>query len=196
VVAGIQILVLVTLIAAGPQQGSVPTPAAQPASGVQPSTSQPQGSSSTGSSPTPQQDGSIQLPVSMERIQEALSRPPAIKPSTNRPVFRVEVFARNPTVEDILGPDYLRGPIPAGGMTHREFLDMVTPSEFRGMGVFTGKEALTIAATSIGLQWALMKAIDKLKDAHNERAKEAARQEVIAAMNELEAARKKAGQGK
>jgi hypothetical protein len=131
--------------------------------------------------------------VSLERIQEAISRPPAIKPSTNRPVFRVEVFARKPTIEDILGPDYLRGPVPNAGMTHQEFLNMVTPDEFRGMAMFTNKEAMTITATSIALQWALMKAVDKLKDARDERAKNAARQEVIDAMNALEAARKKAG---
>lgn len=138
-------------------------------------------------------EASVDLPVSLDKIQRALSRPQAIKTSSDRPVFRVEIFARKPTVEDILGPDYLVGPVPYGGMTHNEFLNMVTPPEFRGMGVFTGKEALTVAATSVGLQWALMKAIDKLKDARTERAKDAARQEVIAAMNELEAARKKAG---
>ena len=70
---------------------------------------------------------------------------------------------------------------------------MVTPEEFRGMAMFSNKEAMTIAATSLGLQWALMKAVDKLKEARDERAKEAARREVIEAMNALEAARKKAG---
>jgi hypothetical protein len=59
------------------------------------------------------------------------------------------------------------------------------------MSMFTNKEAMTIAATSLALQWALMKAVDKLKDARTERAKEAARREVIAAMNQLEA--RKAG---
>ena len=174
VLSGIQILVLAAALAA-PQQGNIPAAAAE--------------SGSQAREPSPP----VRLPVSLERIQEALSRPPAIKPSTNRPVFRVEVFARKPTVEDILGPDYLRGPVPAGGMSHREFLDMVTPDEYRGMAMFTNREAITIAATSLTLQWALMKAVDKLKEARSERAKEAARQEVIAAMNELEAARRKAG---
>ena len=137
---------------------------------------------------------SIDLPVSLERIQEAISRPPAIKPSTDRPVFRVEVFAPKPTIEDILGPDYLRGPVPNSGMTHQEFLNMVTPDEFRGMAMFTNPEAIAIAATALALKWALAKAVDKLRDAKNERAKEAARREVIDAMNALEAARKKAGQ--
>ena len=139
----------------------------------------------------PAQD--VELPVSLARIQKAISRPPAITTQSDRPVFRVEVFARKPTVEDILGPDYLKGPVPYGGMTHQEFLNMVTPAEYRGYSMFSNKEGLVVAATSLALQWALMKAIDKLKDASSERAKDAARQEVIAAMNELEAARKKAG---
>ena len=108
-------------------------------------------------------------------------------------MFRVEVFAKQPTVEDILGPDYLKGPVPYGGITHSEFLNMVTPNEFKGYSIFTNKEGMIVAATSLAMQWALMKAIDKLKDAQTERAREAARREVLEAMNELEAARKKAG---
>ena len=169
IVTGITVLAIVAALSASPQQN-----------GTRPATTEP-------SAIEP-----IDLPVSLERIQEAISRPPAIKPSTNRPVFRVEVFARKPTIEDILGPDYLRGPVPNSGMTHQEFLNMVTPDEFRGMAMFTNKEAMTIAATSLALKWALMKAVDKLKDARTERAKEAARQEVIEAMNALEAASKKA----
>ena len=78
-------------------------------------------------------------------------------------------------------------------MTHSEFLNMVTPDEFKGYSIFTNKEGMIVAATSLAMQWALMKAIDKLKDARTERAQEAARKEVLEAMNELEAARKKAG---
>ncbi|HEX2281356.1 MAG TPA: hypothetical protein VHG52_06290 [Thermomicrobiales bacterium] len=172
VVLGIHVLALAVALAGSPQQA-----------GPQPSTAQPSQSDSP----------SIELPVSLDRIQEAISRPPAIKPTTNRPVFRVEIFAPKPTIEDILGRDYLMGPAPNSAMTHQEFLNMVTPQEYRGMAMFSNKEAMTIAATSLALQRALMKAVDKLKEARNERAQEAARQEVLEAMNALEAARKKAG---
>lgn len=131
--------------------------------------------------------------VDLERIQQALSRPPAISTKSDRPVFRVEVFAPRPTIEMILGPDYLKGPVPYGGITHNEFLNMVTPVEYRGYSMFTNKEGIAIAATSLALQWALMKAVDKFKEARDARAQEAARREVLEAMNELEAARKKAG---
>ena len=143
--------------------------------------------------PSATQPAAIDLPVDLDKIQQALSRPPAIRTTSSRPVFRVEILAKKPTIEDILGPDYLKGPVPYGSMTHQEFLNMVTPSEYRGMGVFTGGEALTVAATSIGLQWALMKAIDKVKQARTERAKAAARKEVQEALDKLAAARKKAG---
>jgi hypothetical protein len=171
VVTGTVMVALVAALIGPPQQAAAPAPAAAASAAAK----------------------AVELPVSLDRIQQAISRPPAIKPSTSRPVFRVEVFAKKPTIEDILGPDYLRGPVPNAGMTHQEFLNMVTPAEFRGMAMFSNKEAITIAAASIALQWALAKAVDKLRDARDERAKDAARREVIDAMNALEAARKKAG---
>lgn len=152
-----------------------------------------QGAPAPASSDAPRSPAAVDLPVDIEKIQAALSRPQAIRTTSDRPVFRVEVFAPRPTIEAILGPDYLKGPVPYGGMTHSEFLNMVTPVEFRGYSMFTNKEGIAIAATSLALQWALMKAVDKLRDAGSERAKDAARREVLEAMNELEAARKKAG---
>lgn len=134
----------------------------------------------------------VELPVSLSKIKKAVSRPPAIKPQENRPVFRVEVIAKKPTIVDILGPDYLIGPVSYGGMTHQEFLSMVTPVEYRGYSMFSNTEGLVVAATSLALQWGLMKALDKLRDARTERAKDAARKEVLEAMNALEEARKKA----
>jgi hypothetical protein len=145
------------------------------------------------SAPPPQNPETIRLPVDLEKIQRAVARQPVIRQQTSRPVFRVEVFAKKPTIEDILGPDYLKGPVPYGGMTHQEFLAMVTPDQYRGMAVFNNREAMTIAATSTILQWAVLKAVDKLKTARTKREEDAARREVMEAMNELEEARKKAG---
>jgi hypothetical protein len=134
-----------------------------------------------------------ETPESLGRIQRALSRPPAIRLSGNRSVFRVEVIGRTPTIQDILGPDYLKGPVPNGGMTHQEFLNMVTPKDVQGYAAFNNREGLTVAATSIALQWALQKAIHKFETAKQEREREAARREVQDALAELEKARLKAG---
>jgi hypothetical protein len=133
------------------------------------------------------------LPVNVERIQRALSKRPAIRLETNRPVFRVEVFAPKPTIVDILGPDYLKGPAPYGGMTHQEFLNMVTPKDVQGYAAFSNKQAVTVAMTSLALQWALQKAIKKFNDAKAERDREAARKEVEEALAELRRARRAAG---
>lgn len=133
------------------------------------------------------------LPVDIDKIQRALQRPPAIKLETKRSVFRIEIFGRKPTIEDILGRDFLRGPVPYGGMTHQEFLNMVTPKDVQGYAAFDNKQAFTVAATSLALQWALQKAIKKYNDAKEERAREAARREVEEALAELRRARRAAG---
>jgi hypothetical protein len=137
---------------------------------------------------------SEQLGVSLDRIKDALSEPPKITFKTDKPVFRLEVFGKKPTIEDILGPDYLKGPTPAGPtMTHQEFLDMVTPKDVQGYAAFSNREGLVVAATSIALQWALQKAIHRFETAMEEREREAARKEVQDALAELAKARKAAG---
>lgn len=133
------------------------------------------------------------LPVSVERVQRALSRPPALTLRGEKPVFRVEVLGRKMAIEDILGPDYLKGPVPQSGMTHQEFLDMVTPKAYQGYAPFSNREAFAVAATSFALKWALQKAIHRYQTAQQEREREAAREEVQEALAELEKAREKAG---
>jgi hypothetical protein len=131
--------------------------------------------------------------VSLERIQRAVSRVPAIRPDSTRLVFRVEIFSRKPTIDDILGPDWRKGPTPMGAMSHQEFLNLVTPQAVQGYAAFDNKQALTVAATSFALQWAMQKALDKLQEAKTERAKEAARKEVAEALAALKKARYEAG---
>ena len=134
------------------------------------------------------------LPVSVDRIRRKLTEPPAINMKTQGTVFRVEVVAQKLSIEDILGPDYLKGPVPAsGGMTHQEFLDLVTPKDVQGYAAFNNKEAAVVAATSFALGWGLQKAIQKFQEAKAEREREAARKEVQDALAELEKARIAAG---
>ena len=138
-----------------------------------------------------------ELPVSIDRIREALSHPPTIRPDAVQPVFRVEVIGRMPSLEVMLGKEFWKGgvaPTPGGAvMTHQEFLNMVTPPEFRGTAMYTQGEAITIMATSVALQWALQKAIQKYREAKGERAKEDARKEVQEALAALDKARAAAG---
>ncbi len=135
----------------------------------------------------------IELPVSIERIQRALTRPSVLRMKSDRPVFRIEVLGRKPTIMDFLGPDYLKGPAPYGGMTHAEFLNMVTPKDVQGYAAFSNGEAFTVAATSFALQWALQKAVLRFENAKKEREREAARAEVQDALAALAKARQRAG---
>lgn len=134
------------------------------------------------------------LPVDIDRIQQALSNTPRLRFDQNdKPVFRLQVFGEKPTIDDILGPDWAKGPVKYGAMTHQEFLNMVTPKDVQGYAAFSNGEGATVAATSFLLQWTLQKAIAKYNETRDERAREAARQEVIEALNALEQARAKAG---
>jgi hypothetical protein len=166
--------------------GTAPQPPAPPAPGAT-AAAEPQ---------KPQEEGGLDpdaLPVSIDRIQKRLASPPAIRLDSGKTVFRVEVLGKNPTIEDILGPDFLLGPVAWGGITHQDFLNLVTPRDVSGYAAFSNGEALTVAATSFALKWALQKAIRKLNDASKEREKAAARDEVMDALAALQRARAKAG---
>ena len=68
---------------------------------------------------------------------------------------------------------------------------MVTPKDVQGYSAFSNSEGAAVAATSFALQWTLQKAIKKLRETTDEREREAARQEVLDALNALEKARAK-----
>jgi hypothetical protein len=133
------------------------------------------------------------LPVSVDRIQRALAAPPSIDLKEQNPVFRLEVFGRKPTLEDILGERFWIGPTPYGGMTHQDFLNMVTPQLAQPYAGFTGGHLLAQAALTLAEQWALKAAIKKYRSAINSREREAARKEVMEALAALEKARRDAG---
>lgn len=156
--------------------------------GQPPAPPQPAASSSTTTT-----SESAQLPVSLDRIQRALAAPPPLELKEQHPIFRLEVFGRKPTLEDLLGEKFWFGPTPYGGMTHREFMDMVTPKEAQPFGSVTGKYLVADVALSLAEQWALKTAIKKFQTAKSENEREAARKEVLDALADLEKARREAG---
>lgn len=134
------------------------------------------------------------LPVSLDRIQRALAHTPMLRfGPDDRPVFRVQVFGERATIEDILGPDYIRESARYGSLTHQEFLDMVRPKDAQGYAAFSNREGATVAATSFLFQWTLQKAIQTFNETQDEHRRAAARQEVLDALSALEEARAKAG---
>jgi hypothetical protein len=145
---------------------------------------------------TPSSPSDPSLPVSLERIQRALSAPKPIELKEQHPVFRLEIFGRQPTIEDVLGDKFWVGPVPYGGMTHQDFLDMVTPKLAQPYAGFTGKYLVAETALTLMEQWALKSAVRKFRDAKGEHEREAARKEVLDALAALERARKAAGMDK
>ena len=137
--------------------------------------------------PTPE------LPVSLDRIQRALAAPPAIQLKEQKPVFRLEVFGNKPTLEEILGEKFWIGPTPYGGMTHSDYLNMVTPELARPYAGFTGGHLVAQSLLTLAETWALKQAIKKFQRALSDREKESARKEVMEALVALEEARRKAG---
>jgi hypothetical protein len=138
-------------------------------------------------------DPSDQLPVSIARIQRALAGPPPLELKEQNPVFRLEIFGRKQTIEDILGERFWVGPAPYGGMTHQEFLDMVTPKLAQPYAGFSGKYLVAQTALTLMEQWALKSAIKHFRDSKGEHEREAARKEVLEALASLERARRAAG---
>jgi hypothetical protein len=132
------------------------------------------------------------LPVSLDRIQRALAAPPPIKLSEEHTVFRLEIFGRKQTIEDILGERFWIGPTPYGGMTHQDFLNMVTPQLVQPYTGFSGKYLVAQTALTLVEQWALRTAIKKFRSAVGERERDAARKEVLEALAALERAKRAA----
>jgi hypothetical protein len=179
-------VLLFLLLQAAPAQQSNGSPGADPSAKPPPASSETQ---------TVMAD---ELPVSLPRIQRALSSPPSLKllepqMRNGRPVYRVDIEGERIDLRTLLSKEALRGAVPYGGMTHQEFLDLVTPDDVRGYAAFSNAEGITVAATSIALQWAVLKAMDALKKAKDARAQETARKEVEEALEALRKARRAAG---
>jgi len=160
------------------------------AMGPQQTAAQPQQSAASEQTQTSKSDD---LPVSLDRIVRALAAPAPVQFKEQHPVFRVDVYGRKPTIEDLLGEKFWVGPVSYGGMTHQQFMDMNTPKTVQPYAGFTGKYLVAETALTLAEQWALKQAIHKFKDAKSDHERDAARKEVLDALAELEKARKAAG---
>jgi hypothetical protein len=121
----------------------------------------------------------------MERIRRELAEPPAIVVATPLPregvVFRTTVFGRKPDKPiwaDLSGvPAYVRPPFPS---CHFEFLQQVTPEEFRSATLYP------VGVPLVPLIDSLVKGI---KSADRQRRSSRAREEVRKAFEEFLACR-------
>jgi hypothetical protein len=138
-------LVLVVTLLAGPATVYAGQPAEKPAT-------KPQEMPSTTSAPP---DG--ELPVSIERIRRKLAQAAPSKTTGLRLEYYVEVYGRSPRLDFLAEFDPTTDAVQYGSPTHQEFLNLVTPQEFKSPPADLLGGALAL------MKWLAEKGADKSK---------------------------------
>jgi hypothetical protein len=170
------------------QQPPPTTSSAQPSGGVQ---------------GTPQQAAGAQDPVTapaastdLERIRQAIQRDPVLKMEDYRLRFYVEIVAKWPTFQEYVrssGADLMHGPVRGSGMTHQDFLGLVTPRQhYASSGGILPVEALQFQIVNWLGQKLARKAVESFRNARDESELRAIRERIE---QELAALRAKGGGG-
>ena len=143
VAAGVAALLLTVLPAvAGAAQATTTAPPPPSQNGNEPPPTQPK--------PTDPKAGAAAAelpPQNLDRIRKGIKEEPALTLDDNQLRFYVQVLAKLPRIEDIIGDyDLMNGPTRRGNpMTHNEFLSMVTPREMYGSAGIKPAEMLQFA---------------------------------------------------
>ena len=156
----------------------------------------PSSSSSLEAAASSQEDAApAEMPVSLDRIREGLSRPPPDRLLENLkrpPDFTVQVEARK--LEEIFeGLDFKTGPTPAGGLyAYEQQRRLFRPIErplMQPYAAFSANELLTIAIQNLAVKYLGGRMLEAVTDWERERAEAAARAEVARAIAEYCAVR-------
>jgi hypothetical protein len=151
---------------------------------AQPSTPSPAPESSSAA-----QDGHLNLPVSIDKIREALAQPaPALSLRTidERPSFRLQILERQKIEELLASLNFKAGPIPAGGVymaeQQRLMFNPVDRPLMQPFAAFNQGELLTILVENLVGKYLAGRAINAVSKLERERAESNAREEVRAAV--------------
>ena len=147
-------------------------------------------SSSPGSeSSSARKDGQLNLPVSIEKIREALEHPqPALSLRTidERPTFRMQILERQKIEELLASLNFKAGPVPAGGLymaeQQRLMFNPVDRPLMQPFAAFNQGELLTILIENLVGKYLGGKAIDAVSKLERARAEANAKEEVRAAV--------------
>jgi hypothetical protein len=190
-------LILLVLMAA---LSAAPAPAGQ----AQPST-KPDPPSSSGNEAGQQesQPQDTNLPVSLDRIRQALEQPPihTLRGLNEIPTFKVEIHERQRlSLDDLMKSlDFKTGPVPAGGLygfeQQRQMWNATEHPLQQPYAAFNQGELLTILVENLVGKYLVGKALGALTAAERSRAEAAAREEVERAIAEYCAAQPNAGTG-
>ena len=159
--------------------------------------------SSTNSSPpapapSSPQDGSLNLPVSLDKIKVALTEAPATPFITlaDKPHFTLEVRARQKIrMEDLIATmDFKSGPAVPGGLYGFEQNRLVNPTVDNPLrqpyAAFSQSELLAIVIENLAAKYLGGRALNAVTSAERARAEQAARDEVQRALADFWASQK------
>jgi hypothetical protein len=167
-------------------------------------TAQPAQSSSTQASSSPQKDAAakdvqpLDLPVSIDKIREALGQPPAetlkLRAFEEKPQFRVEINERQ-KIEELLKTLKFDAPAVPGGNYGYEQQRLLFPAVDNPLAqpyaAFSQGELLQVAITSLIEKYVAGRLVNAITAAERARAEQAAREEVQRAIAEYWAAQGK-----
>jgi hypothetical protein len=143
----------------------------------------------------------LNLPVSLDKIKDALEQTPAIslRALDERPTFRVQIRERQRLEELLATLNYKSTPAPAGGLYGYEMQRQMWPAVDNPLrqpyAAFNQPELLTILVENLVGRYLGGKAINAITSAERARAQAAARNDVRQAVSEYCSAQPSAGTG-
>ncbi len=114
--------------------------------------------------PTPP---ATELSVDLGRIREGLAAPiPAKRFDDGRLRFFAETQEKIPSFKALtFGFDLFHGPVPGSGMTHQDFLNMVTPKYINSSGGIRAIESLEWGLVNYAAMWTVKRLYKELSEA-------------------------------
>ena len=130
--------------------------------------------------PATPQDPPPVLPVDLNRIKNGLTTPVKVRIDDGKIRFYTETVAHvGPTFKELtVNFDLRNGPVPGAGMTHAEFLNMVTPKELYGSGGIKPLETLEWGLVNHLGWWAIRKLYKELSETIDEKRKEEIKKQI------------------
>jgi len=143
------------------------------------------------------------LPVSLDKIRDALQQPPAqaLRGLNEIPNFKVEIHERpKVSLDDLIKSlDFKAGPVPAGGVyAHEQQRQMFNPTDHplqQPYAAFSQSELLTVLVENLVGKYLAGKAVNAVTSAERAHAEAAAREEVHRAIAEYCSAQPNHGAG-
>jgi hypothetical protein len=141
------------------------------------------------------------LPVSVDKIKEALQQTPTLSLLTidERPTFRMQIRERQKIEELLASLNFKAGPVPAGGVymyeQQRQIFNAVDRPLMQPYAAFNQGELLTILIENLVGKYLGGRAIDAISKAERAHAEAVAKEEVRTAVEQYCNAQPNAGTG-